>query len=277
MTALTAPERPAALRFAAVSVDVRDGQTGAPRTLLRDLDWSVEPGEHWAVLGPNGAGKTTLVNTATGGLSPSSGTVTVFGERLGAIGLRDPRLRVGLMESTTPTFARRLRAIDVAVLRSSGPIALRGQRIPPEDVERATELLELFGCAGVHDRRFGDCSQGERQRIMLARALMRGPDILVLDEPTTGLDLPGREGLLQAMARLAADRPRLATVSITHHVEELPSSTTHILLLRDGRVVSAGPVADTLTEHDLSACFGVPVSLGRLGDRWVARAREPGW
>jgi iron complex transport system ATP-binding protein len=272
VSALPETQTAAALRFAAVSVDVLDAQTGAPLRLLRGLDWSVRAGEHWAVLGPNGAGKTTLVKAATGALEPSAGTITVFGARLGAIGLRDPRLRVGLMESTTPTFARRLRALDVVALRSSGPIALRGQRVPDEDVERARELLELFGCAGVHDRRFGDCSQGERQRIMLARALMREPDILVLDEPTTGLDLPGREGLLQAMARLAADRPTLATVSITHHVEELPPSTTHLLLLRDGSAVAAGPIDDTLTEQSLTACFGVPVSLGRLGDRWVARA-----
>jgi iron complex transport system ATP-binding protein len=277
MSALPAPDAAPALHFTGVSVEVPDAQTGAPRTLLRGLDWSVERGEHWAVLGPNGAGKTTLVNAVTGTLEPRAGSITVLGERLGAIGLRDPRLRIGLMSSTAPTFARRLRAIDVVVLRASGPIALRGQRVAPEDVERASELLALFGCAGVHDRRFGDCSQGERQRIMLARALMRDPDVLVLDEPTTGLDLPGREGLLQAMARLAADRPRLATVSVTHHVEELPSSTTHVLLLRDGQAVAAGPVAATLTEPLLSACFGVPVSLARLGDRWVARAGEPGW
>jgi iron complex transport system ATP-binding protein len=255
-----------------VSVDVPDGRTGAPRRLLHDLDWTVRPGEHWAVLGPNGAGKTTLVATATGALEPSAGTVTVFGDRLGAIGLRDPRLRVGLMESRPSTFARRLRAVDVVVLRASGPIALRGQRVPAEDVQRASELLALFGCTAIQHRRFGDCSQGERQRIMLARALMRDPDIVVLDEPTTGLDLPGREGFLQAIARLATDRPQLATVTVTHHVEELPASTTHVLLLRDGRAVAAGPLAVTLTGEQLSACFGLPVELARLGERWVALA-----
>ena len=277
MSAATVTEASAALRFAGVSVTVRDHHTGEQRALLRDLEWAVEPGEHWAVLGPNGAGKTTLVSTATGALQPSAGTVTVFGDRLGAIGLTDPRLRVGLMQSSAPAFAPGLRAIDVVVLRQAGPIALRGERIPPEEFERAAALLARFGGTAFADRRFGDCSQGERRRIMLARALMRDPDILVLDEATTGLDLPGREGLLQAMAHLAADRPELATVTVTHHVVELPPSTTHVLLLRAGRTVAAGPVAETLTEDLLSACFGVRVALGRLGDRWVARAHDAGW
>jgi iron complex transport system ATP-binding protein len=271
------PATTAALRFAGVSVDVEDVVTGVTRTILRELDWCVEQGEHWAVLGPNGAGKTTLVDVAGGALEPSGGTVRVFGERLGAIGLRDPRLRVGRLESTTPTFARSLRAIEVVVLRSSGPIALRGERIPPHDVERAGELLTMFGCAGVRDRRFGDCSHGERQRIMLARALMRDPGVLLLDEATAGLDLLGRELFLQAMARLDEQRPQLATVTVTHHVEELPSSTTHLLALRDGRPTAAGPVAETLTEDTLAACFGAPVALDRIGGRWTARAREPGW
>ena len=277
VSALPVSDAPAALRFAGVSVQARDRYSGERRTLLHALDWEVLPGEHWAILGPNGAGKTTLVSVASGALEPSAGTVTVFGERFGAIGLTDPRLRVGLMQSSPPTFAPSLRAIDVVVLRPTGPIALRGERIPPEDRERAAELLARFGGTAFADRRFGDCSQGERRRIMLARALMREPDILVLDEATTGLDLPGREGLLQAMAHLAADRPRLATVSVTHHVEELPPSTTHALLLRGGHAVAAGPVARTLTEERLSACFGVRVTLGRLGDRWVARAHASGW
>jgi iron complex transport system ATP-binding protein len=266
-----------ALRFAGVSVEVHDVATGTTRTTLGPLDWCVEPGDHWAVVGPNGAGKTTLVDVASGATQPSAGTVTIFGERLGAIGLRDPRLRVGLLEADTPTFARSLRGLAVVVLRSSGPIALRGERIPPRDVERAEELLSLFGCAHLRDRRFGDCSQGERRRIMLARSLMREPDVVLLDEPTAGLDLAGRELFLQAVARLAQRRPPLATVTVTHHVEELPTSTTHVLLLRDGRAVAAGPVAATLTEEHLGGCFAVPVRIDRVGGRWTARARAPSW
>jgi iron complex transport system ATP-binding protein len=255
-----------------VSVDVRDARSGATRRIVRGVDLRVEPGEHWAILGPNGAGKTTLLHTAAGAREPTAGTVTVLGERHGAEGLRDPRLRIGVIESVPPVFAGRLTAVEVVTLRSSGPAALLGERRRPADAARARELLERFGCAQLTDRRYGDCSRGERQRIMLARALMREPSVLLLDEPTTGLDLPGREALLAAMAAVAAQHDDLATITVTHHVEELAASTTHALLLRDGAVVAVGPAPDTLTDERLSACFGIPIAVSRDGERWWARA-----
>jgi iron complex transport system ATP-binding protein len=261
-----------ALDFAGVSVSVPVADGPAPRLLLADIDWQVAPGDHWAVLGGNGAGKTTLLRTAAGALEPSAGRVRILGERLGAIGLRDPRLRMAVLQSRPGTFSHRLRALDVVLLREAGPVALLGKAITPDEVQRAHELLELFGCTHLEDAPYRDCSQGERQRILLARALMRRPALLLLDEPTTGLDLPGREDLLQAMARLAAGRPALATVTVTHHVEELPASTTHVLLLRDGVATAQGPAADILTEERLSDCFGMPIALTRAGDRWSARA-----
>jgi iron complex transport system ATP-binding protein len=261
-----------ALALTDVSVEVHDERAGVARTLLRSVDLRVAPGEHWAVIGPNGAGKTTLLNVAVGSMTPASGTVAVLGERHGAEGLKDPRLRIGVIDAVPKVFASRLSALEVVTLRSSGPIALLGQRASPVDAKRARELLDLFGCAALMDRRYRDCSQGERQRIMLARALMRDPALLLLDEPTTGLDLPGRERLLEALARLAADRPALATIAVTHHVEELASSTTHAILLRGGACVAAGPVDETLTEHRLSDCFGVDVRLTRVDGRWSARA-----
>jgi iron complex transport system ATP-binding protein len=265
-----APDVVPALDFAAVSVSAPDGSP--PPVLLRAVDWRVAPGEHWAVLGGNGAGKTTLLRTAAGALQPSAGRVTILGERLGAIGLRDPRLRMAVLQSRPGTFSHRLRALDVVLLREAGPVALLGKAITPDEVQRAHELLELFGCTHLEQTPYRSCSQGERQRILLARALMRRPALLLLDEPTTGLDLPGREDLLQAMARLAAGQPALATVTVTHHVEELPSSTTHALLLRDGEVTATGDVGDVLTEERLSDCFGMPIALTRAGDRWAARA-----
>jgi iron complex transport system ATP-binding protein len=266
------PVAVSALDFAAVSVSVPASDGDPPVTLLRDVDWQVARGEHWAVLGGNGAGKTTLLRTAAGALEPSAGRVTILGERLGAIGLRDPRLKMAVLQSRPGTFSHRMRAIDVVLLREAGPVALLGKAITGDEVERAHELLELFGCTALTDARYRDCSQGERQRILLARALMRRPALLLLDEPTTGLDLPGREDLLQAMARLAAGQPELATVTVTHHVEELPASTTHVLLLRDGAVAASGRAAEILTEDRLSDCFGMPIALTRTGDRWAARA-----
>jgi iron complex transport system ATP-binding protein len=262
-----------ALEFAAVSVTGSERpHAGAAPLLLSDVDWRVACGEHWAVLGGNGAGKTTLLRTAAGALQPSVGRVTILGERLGAVGLRDPRLRMAVLPSRPGTFSQRLTALDVVLLREAGPVALLGKAITAQERRRADELLELFGCSSLRLARYGECSQGERQRILLARALMRRPALLLLDEPTTGLDLPGREDLLTAMARLAGEQPQLATVTVTHHVEELPASTTHLLLLRQGRVTAQGPIADVLTEERLSHAFGLPVALVRLGDRWAARA-----
>jgi iron complex transport system ATP-binding protein len=263
----------AVLAFCGVSVRAPDRRDA--RLLLRDVDWAVQPGEHWAVLGANGAGKTTLLRTAAGRVRPSAGTVRVLGENHGAPGLRDPALRMAQLEAAPRVMATRLTAVDLVVLRPSGPVAVRGERIPDAVVDQARELLARFGCAGLADRPYTDCSQGERQRILLARALMRDPELVLFDEPATALDLPGREGLLQAMDRLAADRPGLATVTVTHHPEELAASTTHALLLRDGEVIAAGPIATVLTGPLMSAAFGIDVQVSRVGDRWSTHAGRP--
>jgi iron complex transport system ATP-binding protein len=262
-------DQPPALDFAGVSVVV----DGAPRPLVRDVDWRVLPGEHWAVLGTNGAGKTTLLQVATGALEPTSGTLTVMGDRLGAAGLSDPRLRIATLKSRPGTFPHGITALQVVLMREAGPFALLGSRITSDETQRARDLLALFGCAELEDARYRGCSEGERQRVLLARALMRDPSLMLFDEPIAALDLPGREALLQALVRLAGERPRLATVTVTHHVEELPPTTSHALLMRDGAVMAAGPVDDVLTEERLSDCLGMPVSLLRADGRWTARAR----
>lgn len=223
------------------------------------------------MIGPNGAGKSTLLNTVRGSIRPSRGSVEILGAPLGAPGFADPLHRVGVIEATSPAFARRMSALEVVLTRTAGSAALRGRRIREEDADRAAALLAGFGCRALGDRRYCDCSRGERQRIHLARALMRDPSLLLFDEPTTGLDLPGREAFLEAMGRLAAERPMLTTVSVTHHVEEIPVSTTHALLLREGRVVAAGPIEDAMSEDRLAECFGIAISLSRAGGRWAAR------
>jgi iron complex transport system ATP-binding protein len=263
------PRDAPALELASVSVTVADG-----RPLLHAIDCVVAPGEHWAIVGANGAGKTTLLDVIAGDRAPSAGRVRVLGEDHGAVGFRDPRLRIGRIDATPRTFARSLTATDVVVLRPAGPIALRGERIDAAVYAHARELLDRFGCGPLAGRRYQSCSQGERQRIQLARALMRDPALLLLDEPAAALDLVGRDALLDAMARLAGDRPRLATVTVTHHLEELAPSTTHALLLRDGCCVASGPVDAVLTEPLLSEAFGVPVAVHRLGDRRFARVRR---
>jgi iron complex transport system ATP-binding protein len=262
-----------AVRFSKVCVDVFDARRSASRRLLTDIDWTVGRGEHWVVLGPNGAGKSTILHTTRGLIEPSQGAVSILGSRPGAPGYADPLQRIGVIDAVPPRFAGRMGAADVVLTRSAGSPALRGARITQEDVERAIALLSRFGCYHLRDRRYNDCSRGERQRIQLARSLMRDPSLLLFDEPTTGLDLPGRELFLQAMSRLAAIQPELTTVSVTHHVEEIPSSATHALLLDDGEVVAAGSIEETLTDSCLSECFGAAILISHSDGRFSARLR----
>ena len=161
---------------------------------------------------------------------------------------------------------------EVVRTGATGTIGYFEQRLAVLDIDRADGLLGTFGLGDLAERRFGTCSQGERKRALIARALVGRPRLLVLDEPGSGLDLPGRELLLASLARLADLDPQLAIVVSTHHLEEIHGSTTHAMLLRDGIVLGAGPVAETLTGAGLSACFGIPVAVRRNGDRWAATA-----
>ena len=244
------------------------------RAILAEVDWTVRAGEHWALLGPNGAGKTTLLRLASAQIHPSTGTATILGGRMGRTPVHDLRSRIALVE---PAFGRaaapQRSALHLVLSGATGTLATLAERIGPSEVARARRLLDEVGAGELAERTIGTCSEGERARILLARALMLDAPLVVLDEPAAGLDLPGRELLLAALARAAAARPDVATVTATHHLEELPASTTHALLLREGRVVAAGPLADALSDESLSACFGLPVRLERLDGRFLVRAR----
>jgi iron complex transport system ATP-binding protein len=241
------------------------------RTILGPLDWTVGRGERWGVAGPNGAGKTTLLRIASAQLRPSAGTAAVLGGRFGRTQLAALRTRIGLVE---PALGRRFypqqRAIDVVLTGAEGTILPTD--VAAETIERARGLLEAVGVGTFATRLFADCSEGERARILLARALLADAELLVLDEPAAGLDLPGRELLLAALDRVLAERPGLTTVTVTHHLEELPAGTTHALLVRDGRAVASGPVGDALTDETLTACFGLPLHLERRGGRLAVTA-----
>jgi iron complex transport system ATP-binding protein len=234
--------------------------------LLGDVDWTVAPGEHWAMLGPNGAGKTTLLNLAAAVSHPSEGSVEVLGQTLGKVDMRALRERIGTVEAR---LGRRIRGLatglEVVLTGATGSIALLHDRIGDPERERAARLLEEIGATALRDRRYETCSQGERQRLMLARALMDEPELLLLDEPTAGLDLPSRERLIASLDAMAKAKPELPTVTVTHHLEEIPSSTTHALLL------AAGRIAETLTAEHVSNTFEIPVEVTRHGDRWAAR------
>ncbi|HEU5034960.1 MAG TPA: ATP-binding cassette domain-containing protein [Mycobacteriales bacterium] len=240
--------------------------------VLRDLDLDVGPGEHWALLGPNGAGKSTLLALAGAQRHPSSGTVDVLGERLGHVDLRTLRERIGTVDVRLrmPTD---LCVADYVLTGATQTVQPLFERYDEADRERAATLVQVFGLSEVADRSVGVCSQGERSRARVARALMPAPQLLLLDEPAVGLDLPGRSDLLQALERLPRDEPQLTSITVAHHLEELPATTTHVALLRDGRFVATGP-AELLHDADaLSQCFGRGVRAFAVDGRWYAAAR----
>jgi iron complex transport system ATP-binding protein len=240
------------------------------QTILDAVDWSAARGGHWAVLGPNGAGKTTALRVASAQMRPSEGRAFVLGGRLGGVSMPGLRRRIGLVE---PAFGRRFYPVQTA--REVVASGFAGTILPEEDadLERAATLLASVGAAALAPRRFATCSEGERARVLLARALATDAELLVLDEPAAGLDLPGRELLLRAFDGAVAARPGLTTITATHHLEELSTRTTHALLLRDGAVVAAGPLDRTLTDDALSACFGLPLTAEAVDGRFFVRAR----
>jgi len=245
---------------------VRDGAT-----LLTGIDWVVEEGQRWALLGPNGAGKTTLLAVAAASLLPSSGTVTLLGQRYGEADLGELRTRVGLCSlALSDRVPPHERAVDVVVTAAYGVVGRWSSGYDPSDVARATELLTRVGLRAFADRRYGSLSEGERKRVLLARALMTDPELLLLDEPAAGLDLGAREALLRLLTCLTGPGAS-PTVLVTHHVEEIPPGTTHALLLSRGRVVASGPVADVLTGPLLTQAFGIPLQVASVEGRWMAR------
>jgi len=257
----------AVLDFAGVTI------TRGGARLLDRVDWTVEEGERWVILGPNGAGKTTLLQVASTHIHPTDGVVGILGEVLGTVDVFELRPRIGLASAAlADRIPRAERVIDVVV---TATYAVTGRwREQYEDVDnvRALRLLKRLGVAALAERTFGTLSEGERKRVQIARALMADPELMLLDEPAAGLDLGGREQLVRTLGALALDEDAPAMVLVTHHVEEIPPGFAHVLLMRDGAIVAAGPIESTLTAANLTATFGLPLALDRHGDRWSARA-----
>ncbi|MBV9661909.1 MAG: ATP-binding cassette domain-containing protein [Acidimicrobiales bacterium] len=243
--------------------------------VLRSVDWEVGPGERWIVLGPNGSGKTTLFELASGYLHPTRGSVEILGHRLGRVDVRRLRQRIGLVSTAiAKLLIPRITATDVVVSGRHGALEPWWQEYTQAEYEKARTLLIEAGFGAIADRPFGFLSDGERQHVLLARAMMSDPQLLLLDEPAAGLDVGGRERLVAALGRMAAQPDHPATVMITHHLEEIPAGFTHVLLLRAGRVVASGPLPEVLEAGALSATFGLPLLLESSDGRWVCRARS---
>ncbi len=246
------------------------------KAILDAVDWRVNEGERWVVLGRNGAGKTTLLQVASARMHPTSGTADVLGERLGRVDVFELRPRIGLASAAlAETIPGDETVRDVVLTAAYGVTGRWRESYEELDTERADDLLRAFGMDALADRRFGTLSEGERKRTQIARSLMTDPEVLLLDEPAAGLDLGGREELVGALAELAGDPLSPVLVLVTHHVEEIPPGFTHLMLLRDGAVHSAGPIGEVLTAENLSDAFGIPLLVAHGGGRWMARAARP--
>ncbi|MFG2036701.1 ABC transporter ATP-binding protein [Dactylosporangium sp. NPDC048998] len=239
--------------------------------LIRSVSWQVELDERWVILGPNGAGKTTLLNLVGARMHPTRGSVSVLGERLGRTNMAELKTRIGF-SSNGLALPPEETARDVVLTASWGVVGRFRERYDTMDDGRATALLDQFGVAALADRFYGTLSEGERKRVQIARALMSDPELLLLDEPTAGLDLGAREDLVRRLAGLAADPDAPALVLVTHHVEEIPPGFTHAMLMREGGVVAQGLLRDTITADNLSKTFGMPLRLSTIDDRFHAQA-----
>lgn len=258
---------PSALDFTDVVVR-RDG-----RNIVDHVTWQVAEDQRWVVLGPNGAGKTTLLQLADTLMHPTGGTVSVLGETLGRTDVFELRPRIGFASTAMAKRIPRDESVLNVVLTAAFSVTGRwNEQYENIDERRAVRVLGEWKLDHLADRTFGTLSDGEQKRVQIARAVMTDPELLLLDEPTASLDLGAREELLGLLSGYASSPTTPAMVMVTHHVEEIPIGFTHVLLIREGGIVAAGPTAETLTADALTEAFGMPIVLSAEDGRYAARA-----
>ena len=251
-------------------ISVRRGD----RVILGPLNWQVLEGERWVILGPNGAGKTTLLQICSSLIHPTTGEINILGEKLGKVDVFELRTRIGLTSSAlVEQFPPDELVMDVVLTAAYAMLGRWQEKYDLWDESRAMALLTALGVRELGERLFGSLSEGEKKRVQIARALMADPELLLLDEPASSLDLGGREDLLRRIESLSKDPLAPATVIVTHHIEEIPVGTTHALLLREGAVVAQGEVASVITDQNLTQAYGLAITVQTEGGRFFARAR----
>jgi iron complex transport system ATP-binding protein len=255
------------LRFSNVSF-ARNGNT-----IIQEFSWNVSSDERWVILGANGAGKTSILELASGWELPTTGIVEILGEDLGTGDVEEIRPRVGLASSG---MAKRIPATetvsDAVVTAAYAAAERRGEQFDEIDIRRARRVLSEWRLEQLSERTFGSLSEGEAKRLQIARSIMTDPELLLLDEPSAGLDLGSREEIMQMLGYFAGNPSAPAIVMVTHHVEEIPRGFTHALLLSGGTVLVAGPISEVLTGANLTAAFGVSVSVQSHDGRYSATA-----
>jgi iron complex transport system ATP-binding protein len=247
---------------------IRDG-----KTILGPLDWQVNEDERWVILGPNGAGKSTLFALCSTQMHPTTGSVEILGSRLGAVDVFEVRTRIGFMGSTLVNlFPEDEKVIDIVLTAAYAMLGRWNESYELWDESRAQGLLTTLGVRELAQRNFSTLSEGEKKRVLISRSLMSDPEILLLDEPASGLDLGGREDLLNRFDLLANDPYSPVTLIITHHIEEIPAGSTHALLLKGGKIVGSGPIATVITSENLSFAYDMPISVSIMNNRYSANA-----
>ena len=251
-------------------ISVRRGD----RVILGPLNWQVLEGQRWVILGPNGAGKTTLLQICSSLIHPTTGEIHILGEKLGRVDVFELRTRIGLTSSAlVEQLSPDELVMDVVLSAAYAMLGRWQEKYDLWDESRAMALLTALGVRELGERLFGSLSEGEKKRVQIARALMADPELLLLDEPASSLDLGGREDLLRRIESLSKDPLAPATVIVTHHIEEIPVGTTHALLLRDGVAVAQGEVASVITDQNLTQAYGLAITVQTEGGRFFARAR----
>jgi len=251
-------------------ISVRRGD----RVILGPLNWQVLEGQRWVILGPNGAGKTTLLQICSSLIHPTTGEIHILGEKLGRVDVFELRTRIGLTSSAlVEQISPDELVMDVVLTAAYAMLGRWQEKYDLWDESRAMALLTALGVRELGERLFGSLSEGEKKRVQIARALMADPELLLLDEPASSLDLGGREDLLRRIESLSRDPLAPATVIVTHHIEEIPVGTTHALLLRDGVAVAQGEVASVITDQNLTQAYRLAITVQTEGGRFFARAR----
>tara|TARA_B100001778_G_scaffold167640_1_gene137857 strand:+ start:72 stop:860 length:789 start_codon:yes stop_codon:yes gene_type:complete len=246
----------------------RDG-----KNILSGVDFEIRNNQNWVILGPNGSGKTSFLRIASMFQHPSSGSINVLGHTLGKSDMRKIKHLIGFTGHGVSELLRPdLLAEDVVMTAKFGALEPWWHTYTEEDRSKAREHMETLGIGNLIKRRFGNLSSGEKQRTILARSLMSDPKILLLDEPASGLDLPGREDLMHSLSSLISDDLAPPVVMVTHHVEEIPKGFSHVLFMKEGSCMESGTIAETLSGGNLSKCFGMNLELHTFNGRWSAQA-----
>lgn len=249
-------------------VTFRRGET----KILHGINLAIGQGEHWVLIGPNGAGKSTILSFASAQVFPTSGTVDILGERMGRVELQALRRHIGHVNPRHPLRSN-LSVREVVLTGLTGTIERPLRWEPaPEEIAKADALIAEVGLTSRADAGWKILSQGERGRALVARALIADPQLLLFDEPTTGLDVAAREQLLETIDSLSVTSPQLTTLLVTHHLEEIPESTSHAMLISHGQLTAAGEIAEVLTTDQVSAAFEHPIDVGFAEGRFSARA-----